>query len=82
MTLGYGEFYPVVYSAKAFVCIYMGVFLGLVSSAIPEVVAILTAKPKFAVAYQPEEHPFIVVGWFGWNWCVVRMNGVVEVKFA
>ena len=37
MTLGYGEFYPVVFAAKGFVCLYMMVFLGMVSSALPEV---------------------------------------------
>ena len=38
MTLGYGEFYPVVFAAKGFVCLYMMVFLGMVSSALPEVI--------------------------------------------
>ena len=38
VTLGYGEFYPVVFAAKGFVCLYMMVFLGMVSSALPEVI--------------------------------------------
>ena len=77
MTLGYGEFYPVVFAAKGFVCLYMMVFLGMVSSALPEVIIddhqhdhdlhgpqvvdIMLAKPKFAVPYLPEDRPFIVV---------------------
>lgn len=76
VTLGYGEFYPVVYTAKAFVCVYMGAFVGIVSASIPEVgnslsskgpssptkvISILAAKPKYNTAYEPEDCPFIVV---------------------
>ena len=75
MTLGYGEIYPVVFAAKGFVCLYMMVFLGMVSSALPEVIThhhdhdlhrpqvvdIMLAKPKFAIPYLPEDRPFIVV---------------------
>ena len=42
VTLGYGEFYPVVFAAKGFVCLYMMVFLGMVSSALPEVITCIS----------------------------------------